>query len=284
MKIQHFFDQQTATFTYIISDENSKKCAVIDPVLDFDFSAGKISYNSANKVIDYIKNQQLDLQWILETHIHADHLTAASYLKENLGGKIAIGSNIIEVLKFWVPFFENEEDTPLDGSQFDHLFKDGEFFQIGNISAQVIHTPGHTPACSCYIIGDNVFVGDTIFTPYVGTARTDFPGGNAAQLYDSIMKIFNLADSTKLYVGHDYPPNGETEKACVTIAEEKAQNIMLKNSVSKEEYVKARTDKDIGKAVPKLLIPAIQVNIRAGKLGKKSENETQFIKIPLNRI
>jgi glyoxylase-like metal-dependent hydrolase (beta-lactamase superfamily II) len=283
MKIQHFFDPQTATFTYVVSDNKSNKCAVIDSVLDFDFSAGKISYNSANKIIEYIKSSNLELEWILETHIHADHLTAASYLKEKLGGKIAINNQIKEVLSFWVPFFNNEGDTPLDGSQFDYLFSDGEIFKIGELEARVIHTPGHTPACSCYMIEDNLFVGDTIFMPYVGTARTDFPGASAKTLYNSIQKILSLPNSTKIHVGHDYPLNGESEKFCVTIAEEKAQNIMLKNAVSEEEYVKNRNNKDLGKAVPKLLFPSIQVNLRAGNLGKKSANGTQFIKIPLNK-
>lgn len=190
MKIQHFYDKDTATFTYVVSDEVSKKCAIIDSVIGYDIYSGKISYAPANLVIEYINKENLTVEWILETHAHADHLTASNYIKEILGGKIAISENIKEVIKFWAAIFNTTKDTPLDGSQFDHLFKDQEKFFIGNLEVKVIHTPGHTPACVSYLIGDSIFVGDAIFTPRIGTARTDFPGGSAKTLYNSIQKIY----------------------------------------------------------------------------------------------
>lgn len=284
MRIQHFFDKDTATFTYVISDNVTRKCAVIDSVLGYDMSSGRVATNSADIVVEYIKENGLSLEWLLETHVHADHLTAAHYIKQKLGGKIAIGEHIKEVLKFWVPFFNIGDDTPLDGSQFDHLFIDGEVFNIGEIEVRVMHTPGHTPACVCYIIGDVVFVGDTIFTPYVGTARTDFPGGSAQTLYRSIQKLLAMPEQTKIFVGHDYPLEGNTEKPCFTVAEEKTGNIMLRDNVSESEYVAARNAKDKGKAVPRLLLPSIQVNLRAGDFGAAENNGTHYIKIPLNKI
>lgn len=284
MKIHHFFDKDTATFTYVVSDENTRKCAIIDSVLDYDMSAGTTSAVSADKVIAYVQENNLSVEWILETHVHADHLTASHYLKEKLGGKIGIGEHIKEVLKFWVPMFNTAHDTNLDGSQFDCLFKDGETFKIGNIEVKVMHTPGHTPACIAYIMGDSVFVGDTIFMPYVGTARTDFPGGSAKTLYQSIQKLLALPESTKIYTCHDYPPEGEPEGYVSTVAEQKAKNTMVREGVSEDEYVAARNAKDFGKAVPRLLLPSIQVNMRAGDLGEPENNGVQYIKIPLNKF
>ena len=284
MHIHHFFDKDTATFTYIVSDEATKKCAVIDSVLDYDMNAGKTSTTSADKVISYIKENELDVEWILETHAHADHLTASHYLKEKLGGKIGIGEHIKAVLDFWVPLFNIVHDTPLDGSQFGHLFKDGEIFKIGTIEVTVMHTPGHTPACLTYIIGDAAFVGDTIFMPYVGTARTDFPGGSAQILYQSIQKLLSLPENTKIYTCHDYPPEGKEVGYVSTVADQKLQNTMVHQGVSEAEYVAARNAKDKGKAVPRLLLPSIQVNLRAGNLGKAENNGIQYIKIPLNKL
>lgn len=282
MKIQHFYDKDTATFTYVVSDQSSGKCAVIDPVVDFDFSAGKISYISAQKIIDYVRENNFEVEWILETHAHADHLTAASYLKEKLGGKIAIGEKITEVLKYWVPVFNLAKDTPLNGSQFDHLFYDGEKFQIGSLEVKVIHTPGHTPACSSYVIGDAVFVGDTIFTPKMGTARTDFPGGSASILFDSIQKLYALGDEMKIFIGHDYPENGAEPRFMCTVAEQKRENILVNQEISKEQYVEIRNKRDFGKPVPKLLLPSIQINLRAGKLGEAEDNGKKYLKIPLS--
>lgn len=284
MQIKYFFDKDTATFTYVVSDRATKQCAIIDPVLDYDMNAGKTATVSADQVIDYVKQQKLEVEWILETHAHADHLTASYYLKEKLGGKIGIGEHIKEVLKFWVPLFNTAHDTALDGSQFDHLFKDGEIFKIGTIQVKVMYTPGHTPACLSYIMGDTVFVGDTIFMPYVGTARTDFPGGSAQTLYRSIQKLLALPDNTKIYTCHDYPPVGQSEGCISTVAEQKAKNSMVHIGISEEEYVTARNAKDKGKAVPRLLLPSIQVNLRAGNLGKAEDNGIQYIKIPLNKL
>lgn len=284
MQIHHFFDNDTATFTYVVSDPATKKCAIIDPVLDYDMFAGKTSTTSSDKVISYVKEHGLSVEWILETHAHADHLTGSHYLKEKLGGKIGIGEHIKEVLKFWVPLFNTVHDTPLDGSQFDHLFKDGEVFAIGSIEVKVMHTPGHTPACVSYLIGDAAFVGDTIFMPYVGTARTDFPGGSAATLYQSIHKLLSLPETTKIYTCHDYPPQGQPEGYVSTVADQKTKNSMVHDGVSEAEYVAARNAKDVGKAVPRLLLPSIQVNLRAGDLGKTEANGVQYIKIPLNKL
>ncbi len=284
MQIQHFFDSDTATFTYVVSDPASKNCAIIDSVLDYDLYSGRTSTISADKVISYVKEQGLHVEWILETHVHADHLTAAHYLKEKLGGKIAIGKNIKEILNFWVPLFNTGHDTPLSATQFDHLFEDGEKFNIGAIEVKVIYTPGHTPACVSYLMGDAVFAGDTIFMPYVGTARTDFPGGSAQTLYDSIQKILSLPDNTRIFTCHDYPPHGQKERHVSTVAEQKKQNILVKSGTTKNEYVASRNAKDKGKSVPRLLLPSIQVNLRAGSLGEPEENGVQYIKIPLNKI
>ena len=284
MKIEHFFDKNTATFTYVVSDPKTSKCAIIDSVLDYDMNAGKTTTVSADKVIAYVKEQGLSVEWILETHAHADHLTASHYLKEKLGGKIGIGEHIKEVLTFWVPLFNTVHDTPLDGSQFDHLFKDGETFSIGSIDVRVMHTPGHTPACLTYLMGDAAFVGDTIFMPYMGTARTDFPGGSAQTLYRSIQKLLSLPENTRIFICHDYPPAGQSENYVSTVADQKAKNTMVHDGVSEAEYVAARNAKDVGKAVPRLLLPSIQVNLRAGDLGKAENNGVQYIKIPLNRM
>jgi len=284
MKIQHFYDQDTATFTFVVSDETSQDCAVIDSVLNFDIYSGKISTTSADLVISYIKENNLNLQWILETHIHADHLTASSYLKEKLGGKIGVGSGIKKVLNFWVPFFDNAKDTPLDGSQFDQLFADNAQFLIGNLCVKVLHTPGHTPACVSYLIEDSIFVGDTIFAPQMGTARTDFEGGDAATLFQSIQKILALPDETKIFVGHDYPKTGGEPQFVCTVLDQKKNNILVNEQISAAQFVETRNKRDIGKAVPKLLLPAIQVNLRAGKFGEVSESGAQFLKIPLNKI
>jgi glyoxylase-like metal-dependent hydrolase (beta-lactamase superfamily II) len=284
MKIEHFFDKDTATFTYVVSDPKTSKCAIIDSVLDYDMHAGKTTTVSADKVIAYVKEQGLSVEWILETHAHADHLTASHYLREKLGGKIGIGEHIKEVLKFWVPLFNTAHDTSLDGSQFDHLFKDGEVFSIGSIEVKVMHTPGHTPACLTYLIEDAAFVGDTIFMPYVGTARTDFPGGSAKTLYRSIQKLLALPEATRIFTCHDYPPQGHSENYVSTVADQKAKNSMVHDGVSEAEYVAARNAKDVGKAVPRLLLPSIQVNLRAGDLGKAEANGVQYIKIPLNKL
>lgn len=275
MQIETFFDAKTATVTYVVSDTATRRCAIIDPVLDFDLYSGQLATESADKIIDYIKRTHLQLEWILETHVHADHLTAASYLQDKLGGKIGIGEGIKQVLAHWIPVFQAGPDTPADGSQFDILFTDGAQFTIGNLQAKVLHTPGHTPDGVSYYIDDAIFVGDTIFMPYVGTARTDFPGGSAAKLYRSIHKIFALPDATRIFTCHDYPPAGQSPAWESTVAEQKKINAMIKDSVTEAEFVAARNQKDVNKPVPKLLYPSIQVNLRAGKLSDP------YIKIPV---
>jgi len=271
-----FFDAATATWTYVVWAD--KACAIIDSVLDYDAAAGRTSTASANKVISFIRGKGLQVEWILETHIHADHLTAAHYLKEKLGGKTGISRHILDVLKTWQPILRNEADTPMDGSQFDHLFKDDEKFKIGALDAQMISTPGHTPADAAFIIGDAAFVGDAMFLPDVGTGRCDFPGGSAVDSYNSTRKLLNLPESYRMYVGHDYPEGKPRGAQCMAyVSEQKASNVLAAMTAEKEAFVKNRTESDKGKDVPKLLLPALQVNLRAGAL-------PQFIKIPLNAL
>ena len=283
MNIKYFFHDDTSTFTYIVSDASTKKCAVIDPVLDYNIHSGRTKTIFADKIIEYINDNNLTVEWLLENHAHADHITAANYLKNKIGGKTGIGENIKEVIKFWVPVFSTESDTPLNGSQFDHLFKDQEIINIGNLEVKIIYTPGHTPACVSYLIQDSIFVGDTIFMPHMGTARTDFPGGSSKTLYQSIQKIYQLPNETKIYVGHDYPPQGQQPEAVSTVLEQKQKNNMINQEVSESEYVSLRNSKNKGKPVPNLLLPSIQVNIRCGDFGKK-ENNTNYVKIPINKI
>ncbi|NQY42151.1 MAG: MBL fold metallo-hydrolase [Legionellales bacterium] len=284
MMIKYFFDKGTSTFTYVVSDPDTNKCAIIDPVLDYDIYSGRTSTTSVDIVIDFVKSNNFTVEWILETHAHADHITGSQYLKDKLGGNVGIGEHIKEVQKFWVTLFNISNDTNTDGSQFDHLFKDKEIFNIGNIEVKVMYTPGHTPACLSYLIKDTIFVGDTIFMPYVGTARTDFPGGSAETLYQSIQKILSLPDSTKIYTCHDYPPSGQEPQCLSTVAEQKEKNIMVHTGISKEIFIKTRNGKDSGKEVPQLLLPSIQVNIRAGNFGMAENNNTKYIKIPIDKL
>jgi glyoxylase-like metal-dependent hydrolase (beta-lactamase superfamily II) len=282
--IQPFFDTNTATVTYVVSDPNTMQCAIIDSVHDLDLASGKLSTQSADAVIDYITRANLQVAWILETHIHADHLTAAHTLQEKLGGKIGIGEGIKKVLQHWVPVFNTSLDTPADGSQFDMLFPDGAQFKIGTLNVTVMHTPGHTPDSVSYIIDDAIFVGDTIFMPYVGTARTDFPGGSAEMLYESIQKILSLPDSTRIYTCHDYPPNGQPPAWESTVAEQKQKNTMINRSVPESEYITARKKRDATLGAPKLLLPSLQINLRAGKLGNAESNHIHYLKIPINQL
>ncbi len=281
MHIQAFFDKGTATVTYVVSDPVTRCCAIIDPVLDFDPQTGVMSTKSADLLIDYIEKSRLIVMWLLETHIHADHLTAAHYLQQRIGGETGISEKIIDVLKYWVPVFNTAEDTPVDGSQFDRLFKDGETFSVGSLTVKVMHTPGHTPACASYLIGKAIFVGDTIFMPYGGTSRADFPGGNAATLYRSIRKILSLPDETKIFTCHDYPPEEQNPAWESTVGEQKKRNIMIGEDVTEGQYVETRNRRDSTLSAPRLLLPSIQVNLRAGNLGKLEDNGTQYLKIPL---
>jgi glyoxylase-like metal-dependent hydrolase (beta-lactamase superfamily II) len=284
ISIKTFFDQETATFTHIISDPSTNKAAIIDSVFNYDQYSGRTTTKSADQVVSYINEQSLSVEWILDTHIHADHITGAYYLKEKLGGKIGIGSKIKDVLDLWVPIFNTEKDTNLDASQFDHLFEDDEIVKLGNIDIKIMHTPGHTPACLSYLIEDAIFVGDTIFMPDIGTARTDFPGGSASTIYDSIKKILSLPNETRIFMCHDYPPEGRNIAWMTTVKEQKEKNILVHAKISKDEYVIIRNKRDEGKAVPKLLLPSIQVNLRAGNFGAAEDNNIRYIKIPIDKI
>ena len=284
MNVETFYDNKTATFTYVLFDPITKECGVIDSVADFDIFSGRTSTESADKVIDFINQTQLTNKWILETHVHADHITAAHYLKANVGGKIGIGSGIKTVLDTWLDVFETSNDTPRDGSQFDVLFEEGDTFNIGEYEVKVWHTPGHTPACASFLVDGKVFVGDTMFAPNLGTARCDFPGGSAEQLYNTIQRFFTLPDDTTVYLGHDYPKEGAEPLSTVSIKEAKETNKQIRPEVTLQEYVEKREARDATLAVPKLLLPAIQANLRNGQFGAPSAGGKQFIKIPVNAI
>jgi glyoxylase-like metal-dependent hydrolase (beta-lactamase superfamily II) len=282
MHIETFHDPATATFTHVVVDETTKKCAVIDSVLDYDQDAARATTKSADRVIAYIRENGLENEWILETHIHADHITGAFYLKQHIGGKTGMGSRIKDVLALWVPKFDTSEDTPITGEQFDQLFDDGDTFTIGSLEVKMWHTPGHTPACGCYLIEDAIFVGDTMFAPHIGTARCDFPGGNAKDMYRSIQRIYTLPDETRIFLCHDYPKEGDAPLSMITVGEEKQQNAQLRPETTEEEYITKREARDKTLAVPKLLFPSIQTNMRLGDFGVKSPNGLQYIKIPVN--
>ena len=284
--VRGFFDPATATWTYVVwsASDPAKHCAIIDSVLDYDMFSSTSSTASADIVIDFIQKNGLTVQWILETHIHADHITAARYLKEKLGGKTGITRHILAILATWESYFHSGEDTPLDGSQFDQLFADGETFRIGDLDARIIHTPGHTPADTAYIIGDAVFVGDAMFLPDVGSGRCDFPGGSAEDSYDSSRTLFALPGASRMYVGHDYPPEAVRGPQCMaTVEEQKNGNSRLGLAVDKAAFVTQRKADDEGKAVPPLLLPSIQANLRGGWFGK-AVNGVQFVKLPLNLL
>jgi glyoxylase-like metal-dependent hydrolase (beta-lactamase superfamily II) len=276
MKIESFFDAATGTISYLVIDSVTKNCAAIDPVLDYDQSAAKTGSKSADQIINFIQQNDLNLQWILETHIHADHLTAASYLKEKLGGKIAISEGIFQVLEYWLDFFAIEDKNLASAQQFDHIFKDEESFKIGNLPVKFIKTAGHTPACGSYLIKDAIFVGDLIFMPNLGSGRADFPAGDAGQQFDSIQKIFSLPDDFRIFTGHDYPKDGQEFCGQSSVLEQKTENIFAKIS-DRNKYIKARNERDAKLPVPKLLLPAIQINLNCGQL-------PESIKIPLNKL
>ena len=282
--IKSFFDKTTWTFTYVVSDPETRVCVVIDPVLDYDPKSGRTRTQSAQQVIDYITNNQLRLEWILETHAHADHLTAAKYLQNELGGKIAIGEKVQKVQDVFKGIFNLGEEFKPDGSQFDYLLKDGETISFGNLSIESIAVPGHTPACLAYKVGDAIFVGDTLFPPDVGTARCDFPGGDASTLYKSIKKILSYPDSTNLYMCHDYPPTDRQVIDKTTVREQRENNIHIHDGVTEDQFVQMRKARDATLEVPVLLLPSIQVNIRAGTMPPKEDNGTSYMKIPINLL
>jgi glyoxylase-like metal-dependent hydrolase (beta-lactamase superfamily II) len=281
--IKCFFDEITNTATYLIADSVAKECAIIDSVLGFEPSSGTTSTELADEIISYITNNQWKCRWILDTHAHADHLTAATYLQDKLGGKIAIGKHIVDVQKIFKPIFNFETEFVTDGRQFDQLLHEGDVLELGSFTIDVLHTPGHTPACLSFLIDENAFVGDTLFMPDYGTARCDFPGGDAEKLYKSIQKIFALPDNTILFVGHDYKAEGRDVYAWQsTVAEQKSQNIHINTSVTVEEYVVFRNQRDSGLAMPKLILPSVQVNIRAGHFPKVAENGFHYLTLPIN--
>lgn len=283
VQVNAFLDAQTETWSYVVYDKTGGKAAVIDPVLELDYASGRTSTEGADTMIAFIQQQQLSLEWILETHAHADHLSSAPYIKAQLGGKIATGSNITTVQKTFKNVF-NLTDLALDGSQFDQLFADGESFQLGDIQCSVMLTPGHTPACMTWIMGDAVFVGDTLFMPDIGTARCDFPGGDAKTLYHSAKKILSMPDTTKLYMCHDYPPEGRDYQYVSTVAEQKRSNIHVQEGITEQEFVAMREARDASLAMPRLIIPSIQVNIRAGEMPAAEDNGTVYLKLPINTL
>ena len=282
--IKSFFDKATWTFTYVVSDPETRVCVVIDPVLDYDPKSGRTRTQSAQQVIDYITNNQLRLEWILETHAHADHLTAAKYLQNELGGKIAIGEKVQKVQDVFKGIFNLGEEFKPNGSQFDYLLKDGETISFGNLGIESIAVPGHTPACLAYKVGDAIFVGDTLFPPDVGTARCDFPGGDASTLYKSIKKILSYPDSTNLYMCHDYPPTDRQVIDKTIVREQRENNIHIHDGVTEDQFIQMRKARDATLEVPVLLLPSIQVNIRAGTMPPKEDNGTSYMKIPINLL
>jgi glyoxylase-like metal-dependent hydrolase (beta-lactamase superfamily II) len=280
--IKTFFDLETSTFTYVVSGGKGTPCVVIDSVLNYDPKSGRTSTQSADQVIKYIQAEQLKLVWILETHAHADHLTAAPYLQEKLGGKLVIGSHITHVQDVFKGVFNLDSRFATDGSQFDHLLQDGESLTFGKLSLKALFVPGHTPACMAYEIGDAIFVGDTLFLPDVGTARCDFPGGNAKTLYQSIQKILSYPKETKLYMCHDYPPSDRPVAFCTSVGAEKAENIHVHDGITEEQFVQMRTTRDQTLDMPNLILPSVQVNIRAGHFPEPEANGKAYLKIPLN--
>ena len=279
-----FFDEATFTITYVVADPTTRRAAVIDPVLDFEPASGRTSTRSADEVITFIKGENLGVDWILETHVHADHLSGAPYIRQELGGKMAIGANVTAVQNTFKGVF-NLKDLATDGSQFDHLFADNESLEIGAIAGRIIATPGHTPACITYVIGDAAFVGDTLFMPDFGSARTDFPGGDATLLYESIQKILALPGDTRLFMCHDYKAPGRDVYAWeTTVAEQRASNIHINDTVSRGAFVEMREERDSQLGMPKLILPSLQVNLCAGRLPEPEDNDIRYLKIPLDAV
>ncbi|MGH1465049.1 MAG: MBL fold metallo-hydrolase [Cognatishimia sp.] len=280
-----FFDEATNTVSYVVSDPNGSACAIIDSVLDFDYAAGATDTTSADRVIAFVKENSLKVDWLLETHVHADHLSAAPYLQQELGGKIGIGDRITVVQDTFGKVFNEGTEFQRDGSQFDQLFVEGDKVMVGQMRVDVMHTPGHTPACLTYVIGDAAFVGDTLFMPDFGTARCDFPGGSSETLFASIQRILMLPDDTRIFVGHDYKAPGRDNFAWeTTVAEEKATNVHIGGTASKERFVQMRDARDATLAKPKLIIPSIQVNMRAGQMPEPDAKGDVFLKVPVNKI
>jgi glyoxylase-like metal-dependent hydrolase (beta-lactamase superfamily II) len=283
--IHAFFDEATNTLTYVVREPQGRACAIIDSVLDFDYASGRTDTRSADAVVEFVRKEGLDLQWILETHVHADHLSAAPYIQEKLGGKIGIGQRITVVQDTFGKVFNEGTRFQRDGSQFDKLFEQGDSFMIGQMRADVLHTPGHTPACLTYVVDDAAFVGDTLFMPDFGTARCDFPGGSSATLFDSVQKILALPDETRIFVGHDYKAPGREVFAWeTTVGAQKALNVHIGAGKSKDEFIAMRDARDATLAMPRLIIPSLQVNMRAGQMPEPEDNGLSYLKVPVNGI
>ncbi len=282
-EVEAFFDEATNTISYIVKDPTSNSCAIVDSVMDIDYAAGRITYDHADAMIARVKERELDLEWIIETHVHADHLSAAPYIQQKLGGKIGIGANIKVVQDTFGKVFNEGTEFQRDGSQFDALFEDGDTYEIGNMKAVALYTPGHTPACMTHVVGDAAFVGDTLFMPDGGSARADFPGGDAGTLYDSIQKVLALPDDTRLFMCHDYGPGGREIQWETSVAEEKANNIHVGDGKTREEFIKFRTERDAQLDMPKLIIPSLQVNMRAGEIPRDQDGNA-MLKVPVNAL
>ena len=284
-EVTAFFDDATFTVSYVVRDPQGSACAIIDSVLDFDYASGRTDTASADKIIQFVQDNALDVQWLLESHVHADHLSAAPYLQDRLGGKIGIGDQITTVQDTFGKVFNEGTDFQRDGSQFDQLFKDRDSLQIGQMRADVMHTPGHTPACLTYVIGDAAFVGDTLFMPDFGTARCDFPGGSSEMLFQSVQKILSLPEETRIFVGHDYKAPGREDYAWeTTVGEQKAKNIHIAEGQTQDGFVKMRDERDATLAMPKLIIPSLQTNMRAGHMPDPDDTGQVFLKVPVNKL
>ena len=283
-EVKGFFDPATNTISYVVRDPASKACAIVDSVMDIDYAAGRISYAHADAIVAYVTAHDLDVEWLIETHVHADHLSAAPYIQGKLGGKLGIGRNITVVQETFGKIFNEGTEFQRDGSQFDRLFDDGDTYSVGQMECLAIHTPGHTPACMTHVMGDAAFVGDTLFMPDGGSARADFPGGDAATLYDSIQKVLALPDATRLFMCHDYGPNGRDIRWETTVGEEKAHNIHVGGGRTKEEFVKYRTERDATLDMPKLIIPSLQVNMKAGALPEPESDGKRYLKVPIDTL
>jgi glyoxylase-like metal-dependent hydrolase (beta-lactamase superfamily II) len=282
-EVKGFFDPATNTISYVVKDPGSTACAIVDSVMDIDYAAGRITYDHADEIIAYVRSQGLKVDWLIETHVHADHLSAAPYIQRQLGGKIGIGRNITVVQDTFGKVFNEGTEFQRDGSQFDRLFDDGDTYIVGGMHCVALHTPGHTPACMTHLMGDAAFVGDTLFMPDGGSARADFPGGDAGQLYDSIQKVLALPDATRLFMCHDYGPNGRAIQWETTVGDEKAHNIHVSGK-TRAEFVALRTSRDKTLDMPKLIIPSLQVNMRGGDLPPADEDGKRFLKVPINGL
>ncbi|MFN3673210.1 MAG: MBL fold metallo-hydrolase [Bosea sp. (in: a-proteobacteria)] len=283
-EVTAFFEKDTNTVSYVVKDPHSDACAVIDSVMDIDYAAGRIAYESADQIIAFIQAHGLRLEWLIETHVHADHLSAAPYIQGKLGGKIGIGENITIVQETFGKVFNEGTEFQRDGSQFDRLFKDGDSYSIGGMTAFAMHTPGHTPACMTHVVGDAAFVGDTLFMPDGGSARADFPGGDARTLYRSIRRVLALPPEVRLFMCHDYGPNGRDIRWETTVAEQRAHNIHVRDGIGEDEFVKMREARDATLDMPKLIIPSLQVNMKAGALPQPDDNGKRYLKVPLDTL